>query len=124
MRKLNINIHSQEAVGRWIKELIAADNLHVFYTSSYWLKLRKEVLAEQNNECQICKSRGQYSKATTVHHNQYVRKHPRLALSKTYEFRGKVYKNLVALCHSCHEEVHGYRQPAKPKEEPLTVERW
>jgi hypothetical protein len=40
MAKLNINIHNQDEVGEWIKDLIAADNLHVFYTSSYWLNLR------------------------------------------------------------------------------------
>ncbi len=54
-----------------------------------------------------------YTKATHVHHVQYVRKHPS---------QGVVYSNLIPLCHDCHEEVHGHRQ--KEKKEPLTVERW
>lgn len=122
MPKLNINIHNQDEVGQWISELIAADKLHVFYTSSYWLNLRAEVLDEYKNECQNCKARGKYKKATHVHHVQYVRNHPRLALSKEYIFKGKVYKNLIPLCHDCHEEEHDHRQ--MNKKEPITIEKW
>lgn len=109
-------------VGKWIQKLIDQDRLHDFYVSKEWLKLRAEVLADDKNECQQCKSRGFYKKANTVHHRQYVRKHPRLALSKFYLFQGKEVRNLISLCHDCHEEVHGYRQ--KEKKEPLTPERW
>ncbi|WP_186430891.1 HNH endonuclease [Clostridium sp. BSD9I1] len=117
-----MNIYNQDEVGAWISKLIAENRLEEFYNSKYWRKLRKEVLAEHKGECQICKSRGFYTEANTVHHVQYVRKHPRLALSKTYIFQGKEYKNLIPLCHDCHEEVHGYRQ--KEKKKPLTEERW
>lgn len=113
---------NQDQVGRWIQFLIDKDLLHIFYTHSEWLKLREDVLRDHNNECQTCKARGFYSRATHVHHVQWVRRHPRLALSKTYMFQGKEYKNLVPLCHACHEEEHpdryGKRQP------PLTEERW
>ena len=42
-------------------------------------------------------------------------------MSKTYIFRGITYRNLTPLCHSCHEEVYGYREA--DKEEPITKER-
>lgn len=122
MNRLNIDIYNQDAVGIWVSELIAADNIHAFYTCSYWLNLRQEVLDEYKNECQMCKERGFYTRANTVHHVQYVRKHPRLALSKEYIFKDKVYKNLIPLCKDCHEEIHGYRK--KKVEKPLTEERW
>lgn len=31
-------------------------------------------------------------------------------------------RNLISLCHDCHEEVHGYRK--KEEKKPLTEERW
>ncbi|NDL68512.1 HNH endonuclease [Clostridiales bacterium F-3ap] len=105
-------------VGKWIRGLIAQDNLHAFYTSSIWLRLREEVIKEHNNECQRCKNRKMYAKATTVHHEQYVRRHPELALSKHYFYQGKQYRNLTPLCDQCHKEIHG------PKAKPLTPERW
>jgi 5-methylcytosine-specific restriction enzyme A len=113
---------NQDELERWISTLIAASNLHEFYTSGLWLKLREEVLSEFKYECQHCKARGFYKRADTVHHVQYVKKHPGLALSKFYEYAGKTYRNLIPLCHDCHEKAHEYRQKDKPK--PLTEERW
>lgn len=112
---------TEEQCGKWISKLIAEDRLDKFYNSPQWRKLRKEVIAENKNECQDCKAKGYYTKANTVHHQQYVRKHPRLALSRTYTFKGKEYINLVPLCHDCHEQRHGYRQREK---KPVTEERW
>ncbi len=117
-----INVHDQESVRNWVQSLVDSNNLHDFYTSSAWLRLRAEVLEEYKYECQHCKQRGFYKKADTVHHVQFVKKHPMLALSKTYIYDGKWYKNLVPLCHACHEQVHDYRR--KRKEKPLTEERW
>jgi 5-methylcytosine-specific restriction endonuclease McrA len=114
---------SEDQVSNWITKLIGEDRLHDFYVSPEWRALRKEVLVESKYECQICKSKGLYTKANHVHHVQYVRKHPRYALSKTYTFKGEIRRNLIAVCHNCHEELHGYRQPEK-KEKPLTEERW
>lgn len=114
---------TEEQVSKWVSQLIADDRLHEFYVSPAWRRLRKEVLEEHKYECQICKSRGLYTKANHVHHVQYVRKHPRYALSKTYMFKGEVKKNLIPVCHNCHEELHGYRQLDK-KDKPLTEERW
>jgi 5-methylcytosine-specific restriction endonuclease McrA len=113
---------TEEQCGKWVSKLIAEDRLDKFYNSPQWRKLRKEVIAENKNECQDCKAKGYYTKANTVHHQQYVRKHPRLALSRTYTFQGKEYINLVPLCHDCHEVRHGYRQ--KERKPELTQERW
>lgn len=114
---------TEEQCGRWVSKLIDQDRLHNFYVSPAWRKLRREVLEEYKKDgCIDCKAKGFYTKASHVHHNQFVRKHPRLALSRTYTFKGKEYINLVTLCHDCHEARHGYRQ--KEKKEPLTVERW
>lgn len=112
---------TEDEVSKWISKLIAEDRLEEFYNSKEWRHLRIEVLVEYKYECQDCKTKGFYTRATTVHHQQYVRKHPRYALSKVYVFKDKVYINLVPLCHMHHEERHGYRQ--KPKEQ-LTIERW
>lgn len=117
-----MNIDNLDEVGRWVGSLIDKNMLHEFYNSRYWRRLRKEVLIEHKYECQECKKKGFYTKANHVHHVQYVRKHPRYALSKIYTFKGKEYRNLISLCHNCHEEAHGYR--AKEKKEPLTIERW
>lgn len=117
-----MNVFNQDEVGKWVQSLIDDNKLHDFYVSSHWLRLRKEVLKEHKGECQHCKQKGFYKKATHVHHHQYVRKHPRLALSKTYIWQGEEKQNLIPLCHACHEAVHEYR--IKNKKKPLTVERW
>ena len=90
------------------------ENIHRFYTWGKWKALREQVLQLDKYECQLCKKRGKYTKATTVHHMNYVKKHPDKALEIWYSFRGEKRRNLISLCHDCHEEVHGYR---KPKEE-------
>ena len=113
---------NEDQVQSWIRKLIDEGRLHEFYKSKQWLHLREEVLKEFKYECQDCKSKGFYKKADTVHHVQFVIKHPRLALSKFYEYAGKIYRNLIPLCHNCHELRHEYRQKDKPK--PLTEERW
>lgn len=118
-----MGVMNQAELVQWLQRLIASNNLHEFYTSSIWLRLRAEVLAEYKYECQHCKARGFYKKADTVHHVQYLKKHPELALCKVYEYEGKVYINLLPLCHDCHEKVHDYRQK-KTAAVPLTPERW
>ena len=99
-----------------------AKGIHRFYTWGGWEQVRRRVLDMDRYECQDCKDRGIYTKATTVHHNQYVKRHPDLALEIWYTFQGRKYRNLVSLCHECHEARHGYRQ--REVKEPLTEERW
>lgn len=103
-------------------EKCISEDIHCFYTWSLWERIRKQVLEMDKHECQDCKEKGRYTKATTVHHNQYVRKYPELALEIWYTFQGKKYRNLVSLCHNCHEERHGHRKKKEVK--PLTEERW
>lgn len=76
-----------------------------------------------HNECQRCRENHKYTPATTVHHVNYVKKHPDMALDIWYEWHGMKKRNLVSLCHDCHEAVHGYRKP-KNQQKPLTEERW
>lgn len=96
-----------------------------FYKLAEWQKVRAEVLAEQYYECQVCKSKGKYTPADTVHHIQYVRKHPETALDKTYEYKGKTYVNLIAICKACHNHVHTEKLENKRNSAiPLNEERW
>jgi 5-methylcytosine-specific restriction endonuclease McrA len=106
----------------WIKSLISKGDTRPFYRIWIWKRLRKEVLVEDRKECQWCKVKGLHARATVVHNNQYLDKYPELALSKTYIYQGKEYRNLVSLCRDCHERHHNYR--AKLKSDPLTPERW
>jgi 5-methylcytosine-specific restriction endonuclease McrA len=90
--------------------LVALVRAGRFYESWAWKTLRAQVLAEHKGECQICKSRGLFRHATVVHHVQYTDRHPELALSRTYEYGGKEYQNLVPVCRDCHERLHNHRR--------------
>ena len=111
---------TQEEI-RFVERCIEKD-IHQFYISGKWKRLRAKVLEMDKGECQICRGRGRYTRATTVHHVNYVKNHPELALEVWYEWQGQRKRNLISLCHDCHEEVHGYRK--KKKSEKLTQERW
>lgn len=96
---------------QWISTLIRNNNVHAFYTSALWEKVRAEVLSEQHYECQYCKEKGLYVPASTVHHVKYLRLFPQLALTKS---------NLKAICDECHYFIH-HRSEGKPQ---LNIERW
>ena len=104
-----------------INELIEKDELAKFYMSKEFRHLKKAILEENHWECEICKKEhGKITKATTVHHVQFVRNHPALALSRYYTYNGKQYKNLIAVCSSCHNKLHpekrkGFNQSKKEK---------
>lgn len=105
----------------YVKQCLKED-VHRFYVWNKWKAKRQEVLQHDHFECQDCRADGRYRRATTVHHNQYLKKHPELALEEWYSFGGKQYRNLVSLCHECHEKRHGYRK--QEEKQPLTEERW
>ena len=105
----------------YVKQCIYKD-IHKFYTWGSWEKVRKEVLKMDHGECQMCRRKKIYTKAATVHHVNYVKRHPELALEIWYEWKGIKKRNLISLCHDCHEAVHGYRKPSNKN--PLTEERW
>lgn len=99
-------------------ESIRAGDTRKFYKSTVWKRKRKQILQRDNYECQKCKARGQYSKATTVHHIKHLTDRPDLALSG---------KNLVSLCGSCHNEEHPeklLKYIAGEQKEYITEERW
>lgn len=99
----------------WIIGLINNNNIHAFYVSGQWKKLREEVLKEANNECQICKSKGKVSIATTVHHIKHLKKNPELALTKS---------NLMPVCNECHNVLHPEKHFKYKKKILLNEERW
>ena len=101
----------------WILSLIASGNLHSFYTSGEWKRLRRDVRKHQKGRCYDCerKSPAKIRRGLNVHHVNPVRERPDLALSEYDEF-GEI--NLVCLCDSCHWDRHHQRR------EELTPERW
>ena len=94
-----------------------------FYENKLWRRLRKEVLRGDKYECLHCKAKGYYTRANTVHHVNYLKLHPELALEKFYkDDDGVVKRNLISLCHIHHEEIHQWVRKELPI--PLTIERW
>ena len=96
----------------WIKGLIEENNVHLFYISkTIWKPKRQSILKRDNNECQICKERGEYTAADTVHHIKPLREHQELALTDS---------NLISVCDSCHYDIH-HRIENKTQ---LNEEKW
>lgn len=106
----------------WIEGLLKEGKLYKFYKSAQWLNVRERILKESHYECEWCREKGKISKAETVHHMQYVKKHPEQALDEYYTYKGKRYRNLVPLCHDCHDMAHE-RMKWKKREE-FNEERW
>lgn len=107
---------------QWIQKLIEENKLYRFYKSKEWIELKEQILKEAHYECEWCKMKGKISKAVTVHHVQFVKKHPELALSRYYTYKGILYKNLIPLCHDCHDKAHE-RMKYKKKQQ-VNEERW
>ena len=98
---------------------------HRFYKWSRWRAVREDVLRADRYECQTCKVKyKRYRPADTVHHVNHLKDRPDLALEMYYTDPAthRKRRNLVSLCHECHEEAHGYRK--KKDFVPLTEERW
>lgn len=111
-RKRKYKSYSPDELLMLIPNLANENNLIKFYNSHAWLHVKNEALEEQHHECQMCKARGLYVPATMVHHIKTVRQRPDLALTKS---------NLMALCDSCHWEVH---HPHDIKASKWDDERW
>lgn len=107
-----------DALEVWIKQLIKENNLYKFYKDKKFRELREEVLKEQHYECQMC---GMV--ADTVHHIQFVRKYPRLALSKYYYYKGVKHRNLIAVCRECHALCHPEKRKAKGRSKFINEEK-
>ncbi|MBB6214973.1 5-methylcytosine-specific restriction endonuclease McrA [Anaerosolibacter carboniphilus] len=87
-----------------------------FYKSKEWLAKRSQIKIRDNNECQKCKRRGRYSKATCVHHKKHLKDYPELALTDD---------NLESLCDPCHNEEHPEKLIKKESSKKfINEERW
>jgi 5-methylcytosine-specific restriction endonuclease McrA len=64
-----------------------------YLRSRHWRRLRKRVLKRDGHACQRCGT----STDLTVHHRRYDIGHDRL-------------EDLVTLCESCHDGLHGHRK--------------
>jgi 5-methylcytosine-specific restriction endonuclease McrA len=93
----------------WIRGLIWTDNLHEFYTSPVWRRMQAHVLKANHYECARCKAKGKVVKASTVHHKEYLRNRPELALDEN---------NLEPICAACHYDEH------HRKKQYINEERW
>lgn len=67
----------------------------IFNVSPGWKKVRAECFTRDDYTCQHCKERGGYLHA---HHIKYYSEYPELRLELN---------NLLTLCKSCHNRVHG-----------------
>lgn len=116
---------NKQELAAFIRELIKADKLVVFYKGKEWLELRQEVLIENHYECAECKKKGKYTKADCVHHINEVRHKPELALSKYYyDKQGNKKKNLIPLCNQCHNIIHDKLGNWQRKDKFINEERW
>lgn len=59
-----------------------------------WRKLRKEILKERGNKCELCNS----SEKLCIHHKVYIKGRYAWEYPK---------RHLIALCSRCHEMLHG-----------------
>lgn len=109
----------------WIRQLIKENKLERFYQSDEWKELRESVLEDMHNECQECLKKGNYIRADCVHHVNEVRHRPDLALSRYYtDSRGQRQANLIPLCNTCHNLVHGKLKKWQQKDRFTNEERW
>ena len=101
------------------------DDVHRFYIWRRWIRARKAVLKLDKGECQKCKAKGRYRRATMVHHVNHLRQHPELALDIWYiDDEGKQKRQLISLCDECHDEEHPERLKQNKPRHPVTEERW
>lgn len=129
-------VMTQKELKAYIEKLIKDDCLWKFYKRDEWIELKTAILKENHYECAICKKQGKITRydidkdgnkklISTVHHIQYVRKHPELALSRYYTYKGKTYINLIPICKSCHNQIHPRNESkVQHSEKYVNEERW
>ena len=120
-----MRIPTDVSLATYIRQLIAADKVELFYLTDEWKNLRLDVLEDHHYECQECLKKGRYTRAICVHHHNEVRHRPDLALSRYYTDReGKKQKNLIPLCNTCHNIVHDKLGNWQRKDKFCNEERW
>lgn len=88
----------------------------IFYNSRTWRNKRKEIISRDNNECQMCKEEGRFSKGETVHHIKHLKKFPSLGMTD---------ENLVTVCNHCHNILHPEKNGvSEVKARFVNEERW
>ncbi len=98
-----------------------------FYDSRAWRRVRRQVLAMDHNECQLCRENHRHTPGVIVHHVCHLDEYPALGLSVWVDdpVTGERKRNLLTVCRECHETVcHSERMAVKPAKEPLVPERW
>lgn len=110
----------------WIRQLIKENKLYKFYKSKDFLILREDVIKDFHYECQEClkKKPKEYNRANTVHHVQFVRKYPELALSRYYTYKGKRYIQLEPVCKECHNKLHPEKRNSYKKKKNSDVKKF
>lgn len=81
-------------------------DVHRFYCSTKWQRIRDKVMRLDHYECQLCKSKyHRISKASMVHHVHHLEDYPNLAL-EIYDEEG--HRNLICFsgCTSLWHELH------------------
>lgn len=122
---MKYNLKNKIELADYIYYLIKIKSVEKFYKTPEWQKIKAEVLKEQHYECQICKRKGKYKRADTVHHCKFVRLFPQLALSKTYiDDKGIERVNLIAICKTCHNKAHPEKLNKNNKPKFTNEERW
>lgn len=115
-------------LGTWLRGLIKSGREQAFYQTKEWKELRAEVLRD-HPLCADCLAKfpAVFSRAQHVHHVIELKARPELALTRWWEDSAGIrHENLVALCHTCHDERHGrvLQGGARTKKEPITEERF
>lgn len=120
-----MRVPTDKPLAKWIRELIRADKVHIFYQTKEWKELRQDILYDNHYECQRCKEKGKYTRATCVHHVNEVRVRPDLALSRYYtDAKGEQQKQLIPLCDACHNIEHDKLGNWQRKDKFTNEERW
>ena len=121
-----MRIPTDKPLAKWIRELIKADKVYLFYQTKEWKELRREVLEDNHYECAECVKKGKYTRADCVHHNMEVKTHPHLALSKWYTnpTTEETERNLIPLCNDCHNLIHDKLGNWQRKDKFTNKERW
>lgn len=98
-KEANTYSNDEKKIGEWVRDLSAKSQRgwKALYHTGEWKHKRDEILRRDHFACQICKAKGRYTRADTVHHVKHLRDVPELALTN---------ENLMSLCSACHEEIH------------------
>lgn len=132
MSSIGFDKNNKQLLEQYIKGLIIENKMYKFYKTDEWKQLRQQILLDNHNECVMCRQKGVITMADCVHHNKYVKKYPRLALSKYYiNDKGERCLNLVPLCDKHHNEAHkrfskdsNYNNMNNSNKKILNLEKW